>query len=91
MLQRLILLAVIIGAVYWYWSGPYQQRTNPSYESILKHNDENMAQCVRGAAYKLGATGSGAGAELAEQQCAEKFNLYQMEGHWHSYDRARPD
>jgi hypothetical protein len=91
MLQRLIILAALIGAVYWYWSGPYQEKTNPGYEAILKENKDNMAQCVRSAAYQLGATGTGTGAAVAEKQCADKYNLYQLKGNWHSYDAARRD
>lgn len=91
MLERLILLAVVIGAAYWYWSGPYQDRLNPSLENILEQNDAHMAECKRAAAYKLGATGSGTGPEVAEQQCAEKHNLYLHDGRWHSYDMTRPE
>lgn len=91
MLQRIIVLAALIGSAYWYWSGPYQEKTNPGYEAILKQNDENMAQCLRGAAYKRGATGTGLDSSGAEKQCAEKYNVYPLEGHWHSYDAARPD
>lgn len=91
MLQRLIILAVLIGAVYWYWSGPYQEKINPSYEAILKQNRDNMAQCMRGASYKLGATGTGTSSVGAEKECARKYNLYPLEGHWHSYDASRPD
>jgi hypothetical protein len=89
--ERILLLAAIIGACYWYWSGPYQARTNPSYEALLKKNSEDMDLCTRGAAYQLGATGSGSGAEIAEQNCAEKYNLYEYEGRWHSYGVKRPD
>ena len=91
MLERFILLAAIIGAAYWYWSGPYQERVNPSYEAMLKKNSEDMAECMRGAAYKLGATGVGAGPDSAEQACAKKYNLYQYEGRWHRYDMTRSD
>jgi len=90
-LQRIILLAVIIGAAYWYWSGPYQEKINPSYEATLKLNDENMALCMRGAAYNHGATGTGLDSSGAREQCAEKYNLYESDGHWHSYDAIRPD
>lgn len=91
MLERIVVIAVLAGAIYWYWSGPYQQKHNPTYEMLVRQNDENMAECVRTGNYKLGATGSGPGPELIEQQCAEKYNVYREEGHWHSYDRARPD
>ncbi len=67
MFGRIITLAALIGAAYWYWSGPYQAKINPSYEAQLKKNSEDMALCMRGAAYQLGATGSGSGPEVAEE------------------------
>lgn len=91
MFERIVLLAVIVGAAYWYWAGPYQDRINPDYEAVLKQNDENMAQCTRGAAYKFGATGSGTDPETAERECSEKYNVYKLDGHWHSYGMSRPD
>jgi hypothetical protein len=90
-LERIIMFAVIVGAAYWYWSGPYQEKINPGYEVTLDQNDENMKRCIRGAAYKQGTTGGGVGGSTASKQCAEKFNLYELDGHWHSYDTARPD
>ena len=87
MLGRLITIAVIVGAAYWYWSGPYQERVNPSYEQQLRKNAEDMRLCIRGGNYQLGATGEGRGD--IEQRCAAKFNLYQHEGQWHSYDDVR--
>ena len=56
-----------------------------------KQNDENMDQCQRGAAYRLGATGTGLDARNAKQHCAEQYNVYELEGHWHSYATTRPD
>ena len=92
MLERVVVVAVILTAAYWYWSGPYQQRVNPDYATILEQNKQEMARCERGAAYQLGATGRGQSAEGARQNCAEKLNLYQDEdGQWHSYDKSRPE
>jgi hypothetical protein len=91
MLQRLITLAVLIGAAYWYWSGPYQDKIDPSYEAILEQNRQLMAKCIRGASYKQGATGAGTGSGRAKKECAEKYNLYEQDGHWHSYNIPRPD
>jgi hypothetical protein len=90
-LERIIMFAVIVGAAYWYWSGPYQEKIHPGYEATVKQNDEDMEGCIRGEAYKQGTTGAGVGASTASKQCAEKFNLYELDGHWHSYDTARPN
>ncbi|MCB1846212.1 MAG: hypothetical protein KDI04_02205 [Halieaceae bacterium] len=87
MLGRLISIAIIAAAAYWYWTGPYQQRVNPSYEQKLRNNADEMRLCIRSGNYQLGATGVGAG--NVEQRCAEKLNLYQHEGQWHSYDDVR--
>ena len=81
----------MIGAAYWYWSGPYQEKINPSYEAIVKQNDDNMAQCIRASAYKRGATGAGVDASEAQIQCAAQYNVYQHQGHWHPYDMTRPE
>jgi hypothetical protein len=35
----------------------------------------------------MGATGEGGG--NAEEQCAEKYNLYLHDGKWYSYDEVR--
>lgn len=90
MLQRLIAIAMIAAAGYWYWQGPYQERINPSYETFLEQNKQRMAQCTRGKAYQLGATGSGVDGEAAKKECAEELNVYWEDGNWHSYSRARP-
>ena len=90
MLQRIIIIAILAGSAWWYWQGPYQARTNPSYEQVLQDNDARMAECLRGEAYRLGVTGKGASQEQAEELCADKFNVYFEDGHWHSYNRTRP-
>ena len=86
MIGRLFTLAVIIGAVYWYWSGPYQERVNPSYEKKLERYAEEMRKCIRGVNYKAG---TGATTGDPEQVCAKRLNLYRHEGRWHSYDDVR--
>lgn len=90
MIGKIFSIAVIVAAAYWYWSGPYQDRTNPSYEQRLQKHAEDMALCTRGAAYRLGATGEGQGATGSEEECAQRYNLYLHEGRWHSYDEKRP-
>jgi len=90
-LVKIATFVAIVATAYWYWSGPWQEKTHPSYESILKQNAEKMSLCVRGAAYKQGATGNGVNEEVARERCAEELNLYELDGRWHSYDMARPD
>lgn len=89
MLSRLISLVLIAGAAYWYWSGPYQASKNPSYEKRLEENELNMSRCMRGKAFAAGATGESEGDP--EELCASKYNLYQHNDRWHSYDDSRPD
>ena len=80
MFGRLLTIAILIAAAYWYWSGPYQQQRNPDASHKLEADLEKMRQCVRGMNYKVGATGIAEG--NPEEICAEKFNLYYYEGEW---------
>ena len=57
MIQRLLFITIIAGGAYWYWTGPYQERVNPTYEQQLLKNSDAMAGCMRAEAYQLGATG----------------------------------
>jgi len=81
MVKRLIALAIIIGAAWWYWTGPYRQSLEPDSPAQLKQNAEDMRLCLRGAAYGPGATGQGGGNE--EAQCSEQLGLYEVEGVWY--------
>ena len=89
MLQRLLVLGIVFGAAYWYWQGPYQQKVNPDYATVLDQNDEKMAACVRAKLYRTGVTGEGPNASAAEEGCASELNLYQSEGCWHNYKTSR--
>jgi hypothetical protein len=84
---RILTIALLAGAGYWYWSGPYQDQRNPSYEQKLEKNAKDMSLCIHGKNFQLGATGSGEG--NPEEACARKFNLYLHDGKWHSYDDVR--
>lgn len=88
---RILLFGAIVATGYWYWSGPWQEKVNPSYETILEQNEENMKLCMRGAAFELGATGFGSATEVAQAECAEKYNLYEADDRWHRHDIPRPD
>jgi len=30
---RLLTIAILVAAGYWYWSGPFQQQRNPNYKA----------------------------------------------------------
>lgn len=82
MIGRLLTIAILVGAGYWYWSGPYQRKHNPDADQQLREAIEGMRECIRGQNYKAGATGVSEGDP--EQICADKFNLYFYEGEWRS-------
>lgn len=89
MLERLIPIALLAAACYWYWTGPYQESKAPGYEKRLEENALNMQQCMRGESYASGATGQSNGDP--EETCAAKYNLYKHRGKWHSYDDVRQE
>lgn len=78
--------AAIIAVAYWYWTGPYQESGNPTYEDRLKQNAKNMRECLQGLNYRAG---TGANTGNPEENCANRYNVYQHEGQWHSYDDSR--
>jgi hypothetical protein len=79
-LGRLLTIAILVAAGYWYWSGPYQAQHNPGADEQFKADIESLHRCIRGMHYKSGATGEAGG--NPEEVCAEKFNLYFYEGEW---------
>jgi len=87
--DKLLSIAVIVAVGYWYWQGPYQEKYHPSYQTQLQENAMNMTRCMHAADYRAGATGSASGD--SSEVCAAKFNVYQHEGEWHSYDEKRPN
>jgi hypothetical protein len=89
MFGRLLTIAILVGAGYWYWSGPYQKQHSPGSSEKLQQSIDDMRECVRGMNYKLGATGVSEGDP--EQVCADRYNLYLYEGQWHSTDELHQD
>ena len=89
MILRLVSVAIIVYAAYWYWSGPYQARVNPTYEQKLQTYQKQMSDCIRGMNYRQEAGGVNDG--IPEEVCAKRYNVYRADdGRWHSYDDARP-
>lgn len=92
MIERIVLMGLLLGGIYWYWSGPYQARVNPGYAAILDENERKLGECIRAEAYRNGATGGGLASEKAQAYCAGEYNLYlHDDGRWHRYDIPRPD
>ena len=89
---KLIVITILLGAGYWYWSGPYQASRPGPEEAQLQRNAENMRKCMRREASMEGSAGmAGIGgiADGGEQLCADKFNLYQQDGQWRSRGSER--
>ena len=88
MFQNIVGIVVLACCAYWFWTGPYQNMNNVSYEDQLKTNSEDMARCMRSRKY---LSNSGASQSVRpEQLCAEKYNLYEEDGRWHRYNDTRP-
>jgi len=89
MLERLLTLAIIVGAGYWYWSGPYQERAHPNKDQKLQKITEDMQECMKTKNYAAGRNLKHAGD--VETICAQQLNLYFEDGQWYSYDDVRRD
>ena len=85
---RLIAIALIGAAAYWYWSGPYQAgRAAPSPQEQRAENARLMKKCQRQEASMTAAAGM-AGAMVGggdtEALCASKLGLHKRDGEWHT-------
>jgi hypothetical protein len=89
MIERIVTVVILLGAAYWYWSGPYQERVNPTYGQKLAKNARDMEECKERKSYAAGRMVSAAG--NVEEICARQLNLYFENGNWHSYEDSRPD
>ncbi len=89
MFQRILVLVIVAAVGYWYWSGPYQERVNPTYAQKLHKNAEAMRDCMYRKNYAASRTMKSAG-DL-EETCSEELRLYLSDGQWHSYDDVREE
>ena len=88
---KLIVIALIVAAGYWYWTGPYQQGGLPNGDKRLQENARNMERCERREASMNAASGmAGGGISMgdSEKLCAGELGLYQKDGQWHDTDRG---
>ena len=87
MFERILTVVIIAGAAYWYWSGPYQAKNNPSYGQRVSENEQAMEECVQRKEYSAARRITHAGDP--QETCARELNLYFENGSWHSYDDVR--
>jgi hypothetical protein len=88
---KLIVIALVVAAGYWYWTGPYQQGGQSGGEKRLQENARNMERCVRREASMNASSGmAGGGVSMgdSEKLCAGELGLYQQDGQWHDVDRG---
>jgi hypothetical protein len=91
-MAKLIVIAVLVAAGYWYWTGPYQQGGQSSGDKRLQENARNMERCVRREASMNAASGMAGGAVSAgdgEKLCASELGLFQRDGQWHNVEGGR--
>ena len=84
---KLIVLAVVIAAAYWYWQGPYQGADRTGVSAQLEENARVMKRCMRqerSITAGAGMMGADSGSGDAESLCAQKHGLEFREGQWHS-------
>lgn len=85
-MTKLILLVVIIGGGYWYWSGPYQDSKLSPLEAQLVENAKIMKRCMakeKSMAGVAGMGGMGGISDEGEAFCAKEHNLAKKDGQWH--------
>ena len=87
MLGKLIVIAALVAAGYWYWSGPYQDGQQSGGARQLQENAKTMERCKRREASMnatMGMAGGGVSQDDGGKLCAEKHGLYLREGQWHN-------
>ena len=89
-MARLVVFLALVGAGYWYWSGPYQQSRQSSPAAQLQENAQIMQRCIaqEGRMQSAGGLGGladvGGSGEDAERLCAAKNNLVKRDGQWYA-------
>jgi hypothetical protein len=89
---KIAMYIAIIGAAYWYWSGPYQDGREMTEADILKNNAMIMKRCIKqensmqGAGGLGGVAGGGSVGADAETICAQNNKLQLRDGNWQTDD-----
>ena len=89
-MAKFVVLLALVGAGYWYWSGPYQESRQSSPTVQLRENAEIMQRCIAQEG-RMQSTGGlagladvGSSGEDAERLCAAKNNLVKRDGAWYA-------
>lgn len=89
---KILMYIAIVGAAYWYWSGPYQDGRELTEADISKNNAMIMQRCIKqensmqGAGGLGGIGGAGSVESDAEAICAKNNNLQLRDGNWQADD-----
>ncbi len=84
---RLIVLAAIVGGIYWYWQGPLKERDVENPQAYWEENERQMKRCMRkenSIAGGAAMVGAGIGTGDVESLCAEKLGMEKIDGRWHT-------
>jgi hypothetical protein len=86
----MVVLLAVLGGVYWYWSGPYQDSQPGGIEEQLRENTRAMDRCIKrekSITAGAGMLGADSGGGNPEELCAQQLNMYQRDGQWYSFDQ----
>ena len=89
-MKRLVIIVVIAGLGYWYWSRPHEESPEARTGDRLSENAAIIQQCINeerrvesagavGGLVDVGSTGAD-----AETVCAQKNGLQKRDGKWYA-------
>jgi len=87
MVRNLVVVLVIAGAGFWYWSNKGPDDRPSAEQQRLDDNASRMQRCIHREQSMNAAAGPGGVGGIvgdAKEICAEKLGLYFAEGHWQS-------
>jgi len=89
-MAKFVVLLALVGAGYWYWSGPYQETRQVAPSDQHRKHADIMQRCIaqEGRMQSAGGLGGladvGSSGEDAERVCAAKNNLVKRDGQWYA-------
>ena len=86
MFGKLIVVAALVAAGYWYWSGPYQAGGSQGDDLQLQENAKIMERCMRreeSMNATMGMAGGGVSESDGGKLCAQEHGLTLRDGQWH--------